>query len=240
MRIISPFRDYYDGVQSQGFDDKIIYERRTRTADVVGVFPGGRWPERTRPDIDRDAAEVALLPDFHRRRPELYEKTPRGCWAEPAMAGLLCLAGRAYPFWQLNADDGRLEVSSLEPGFDEVVEQTERVRRGRWSKDEDIDYTPWRDWLADHWGRPIDPRIHFMHRSPLVLYLDSYRTVDPCLRDFGFQRALDPYTVFQEIDMFLGGVMAEQHDAPSPQTDKEKIASHGMDVKRSFRNMPRG
>ena len=53
------------------------------------------------------------------------------------------------------------------------------------------------------------------------------------------QKALDPYTVFQEIDMFLGGVMADVGDPPSPQTDREKIASHGMDVKRSFRNMPR-
>ena len=62
--------------------------------------------------------------------------------------------------------------------------------------------------------------------------------VDPCLADFNFQRVVDPYTAFQEISMFVGGVLADTRDPPSPMTDKEKVVSHGLDPVYGFRKPP--
>jgi hypothetical protein len=244
MRIISNFRDYYDGVQGQGFDDRIIYERRTVETDIrAGAHVGDLGPVWEREpgwgDTRQPADDLALLPDFYAFRPQLHRRGERYPDHRAAPTpGLLCLAGRAYPIWQTQAIRvlGEESLYSYEPGFADRVGQTERRRAWR---PETIDFTPWQDWLAAHWGREIDPAIHFRHDSPVVLFLGERRVVDPCLKDLGFQKALDPYTVFQEIDMFLGGVMAQPRDPPSPMSDREKISSHGMDVKRSFRKMPR-
>jgi len=101
-----------------------------------------------------------------------------------------------------------------------------------------VDPTPYRTWLDEHWGIDVDPRIHFYHKSPVVLFIGEYRIVDPCLKDFHFNKVIDAYTAFQEIDMFLGGVLGDASDPPSPMTDRDKIVSHGMDLKWSFRKPP--
>lgn len=239
MRIISDFRDYYDSVQSQGFDNKVVYRRATRDYVHQGLDATQHWRTHTGAEAEAVQAEMALLPDFHDLRPRPFAKDGFSWVSSQAEAGMLYLAGRAYPFWRLFAERNGPATTSLEPGFGEHVMQDKKPRRPyRWEGDT-TDYTPWEEWLEAHWGREIDPAIHFLHGSPMVLYVGDRRIIDPCLKDHGFQRRLDPFTVFQELDMFLGGVMAEAVDAPSPQTDKEKIASHGMDVKRSFRKMPR-
>ena len=71
-----------------------------------------------------------------------------------------------------------------------------------------------------------------------MLFIGEYRIVDPCLKDFHFNKVIDAYTAFQEIDMFLGGVLGDASDPPSPMTDRDKIVSHGMDLKWSFRKPP--
>jgi hypothetical protein len=238
MRIISNFRDYYDSVQGVGFDDHVVYERRTTSADVrSGVSVGGGGPRWTKKPGDGDtrqpSSDEPLLPAFHRFRPFLETKSGDGS----VVACVLYLAGRAYPFWRYSPNGGSEFVASFEDGFDAGVSQ--RDYGYFWDRGMKVDKTPWRDWLASHWGEEIDPAIHFHNQSPLLLYLDGTKIADPCLRDFNIQRALDPYSVFQELDMFLGGVMAQPRDPPAPMLDKEKIVSHGMDVKRSFRNMPR-
>lgn len=238
MRIISDFRDYYDSVQGQGFDDKVVYRRETRRFVHPYLSVNNRWQRVNGSEQELVEADVRMLPAFHevRPRPHTLERNP---WISSyAEAGMLYLAGRAYPFWTLTRAEDKSLVHSFEPAFAELVTQDEKPRRTYFG-DRFTAFTPWKDWLADHWGREVDPAVHFRHGSPMVLYYADARIVDPCLREHDFQKALDPYTVFQEIDMFLGGVMADVGDPPSPQTDREKIASHGMDVKRSFRNMPR-
>lgn len=55
------------------------------------------------------------------------------------------------------------------------------------------------------------------------------------LREYDFARSMDPYTLFQELSMFVGGVLPRN---PNPMVvikdDKIKIAKHGFD-KWSFR-----
>jgi len=58
------------------------------------------------------------------------------------------------------------------------------------------------------------------------------------LKDIGFMRALDTYTAFQELSMFVGGVMARPGKPMVEITDDKVIAAkHGFD-NWSFRRMP--
>ena len=63
-----------------------------------------------------------------------------------------------------------------------------------------------------------------------------YYKVDPLLKDYSFQKVLDPYTAFQELDAWIGGVLG-QNPQPSEVPDKYKIEQHGFD-KHSFRKLP--
>jgi hypothetical protein len=55
------------------------------------------------------------------------------------------------------------------------------------------------------------------------------------LKAIEFYKVMDPFTVYQEIDMFMSNVMANDDMPMSPMTDLEKVESHGFDKKISFR-----
>lgn len=248
MRIISPFRDYYDGVQGLGFDDKVVYTREKDQALLVNHrdYRG----DKSAKDDDIDAR-----PSIHTKLPILSYINPprdrsRGKWQQrigthfcpwkggedsEVTRGILYFCGKAYPFY-LAYDKNEGAVFSHQAGFDELVVQKESTLW--WSRQSTADITPFRPWLKENMGKEIDPAIHFFHKSPIVLFIGQTRIVNPCLKDFEFQRVIDSYTAFQELDMFMSGVMGDLKDPPSPMTDVEKVVSHGMDPKWSFRKPP--
>jgi hypothetical protein len=62
--------------------------------------------------------------------------------------------------------------------------------------------------------------------------------IDPILNDYQFARVFDPYTAFQETQMFISGVLPFGDNVDQlPYTEKQKVAQHGMD-KWSFRKEP--
>lgn len=58
--------------------------------------------------------------------------------------------------------------------------------------------------------------------------------INPCLKDLGFYKAVDPYTACQEIQMFISGVLGNNGKDIIDISDTSKIAKHGFD-KMSFR-----
>ena len=62
--------------------------------------------------------------------------------------------------------------------------------------------------------------------------------VNPVLKDYGFQSVMDPFTAYQEIEMFMGGVLAELDEIDVPGVSDESLkAGKGFD-KWSFKTMP--
>jgi len=57
---------------------------------------------------------------------------------------------------------------------------------------------------------------------------------NPILRDISFQKILDPYTIYQEISMFIDGILPRQNLDTTELSDETKIAKRGYD-KWSFR-----
>jgi len=60
--------------------------------------------------------------------------------------------------------------------------------------------------------------------------------VNICLKDFEFFKIKDAYTTFQEIQMFISGVLGNIEKDSTPLNDKEKIIAKGFDSRWSFRN----
>lgn len=62
--------------------------------------------------------------------------------------------------------------------------------------------------------------------------------LNPCLKDYSFQRVMDPNTALQELRMYFSSVMTAKMNAKMPVgDDKVLAASKGFD-KWSFRKMP--
>ena len=61
--------------------------------------------------------------------------------------------------------------------------------------------------------------------------------LDPILKDYQFYKAVESFTTFQEIDMFVSGIMAPENRPTVTIEDKYKIQEHGFD-KWSFKNLP--
>ena len=61
--------------------------------------------------------------------------------------------------------------------------------------------------------------------------------LNPTLKDLEFFKVQNPFTCFQELSMYIGGVL-KQPDRPMVEiTDKDRISKHGFD-KYSFRKLP--
>ena len=61
--------------------------------------------------------------------------------------------------------------------------------------------------------------------------------INPCLKDFDFMKIIDPFTAFQEIYMFLSGILVKK-EKPIPEMDDETMRdAKGFD-KWSFKRPP--
>ena len=75
-------------------------------------------------------------------------------------------------------------------------------------------------------------KLHEEFNSPIFVVYNSFEetnlVINPCLRDLQFQKVFEPYTTFQEIDMFLSGVMQ------SPEKNMINISDKDMRDKKGF------
>jgi hypothetical protein len=85
--------------------------------------------------------------------------------------------------------------------------------------------------------------LHFELDSPVVvidydlIYTYSKKMgvfKNKCLRDVEFYKAVNPFEAFQELSMFIGGIMGGKSPIMIEVSDKDRIAKHGFD-KFSFR-----
>lgn len=100
-----------------------------------------------------------------------------------------------------------------------------------------------------------DPiNIHRKFNTPIFLFdlnynnviINRYRLggnkykfiVNPMLKNYQFYKIFDTYTTFQEIQMFISGVLGNNEKNIIEIDDKHKIEQHGFDLKWSFRKEP--
>lgn len=73
----------------------------------------------------------------------------------------------------------------------------------------------------------LQPHSHF----PLV--------VNPVLSELYFQKVVDPFTAFQEIQMFISGVLGTEEKDTVQISDLHRLEAAGFDKKWSFRKPPK-
>lgn len=216
MRVISKFRDYYDGVMKTGMDREVVYVRENKGIPI------------------KDARGV----DFNTKSSGTYCSVETSFLGYCGMIYRVMIVETEFPnhartrhvFFDFEEFKQFMLNNKLSNEYD--------FRESRW--------WPSRFQRFKEMDTSRMLELFHEFQTPLFLLTNVYRyrgpdettlTLGPCLKDIEFQRVKDPYTAYQEIFQFVAGVLNHPENKMVKISDKDKIHKHGFD-KWSFRKMP--
>ena len=239
MLIIGKNRDYYDGVVgSTGVDKTIVYERHTNEYDDNDKFPK---EFRSRKHYRDEETKFIDLCHFGIDR----EKTKKYLESDVFYVGF---CGKIYVGWKLYYKVGKGFYEKIKCDIIYDIETAKKYLKDlRWSSENlnDLlkqinDYDPIN--IFREYNTPIFIYDHYVNRTSVERYWGGSGSnqrfiVNPVLKDYEFYKVFETYSAFQEIQMFISGVLGTNNKDIIEVEDKYKIAQHGFD-KWSFRKEP--
>jgi hypothetical protein len=230
MLIVSKHKDFYDGVAgSMGIDKTIVFNREMlvfeKDEDLPKIFKGS-WR-------DNNAFHNINLYDVKSNK---YGKIS---------TFIVGFCGKLYVGWKLyNKSDNRYGYDfPIEISYDfDLVKNN--LNHRRWNNSNFVDdynyivnYDPIE--LFRKYNTPIFIIDWDYQRVSVVGYGNNKVVfiVNPILNEYVFYKIFDSFTAFQEIQMFISGVLGTNQKNIVEIDDKHKIVQHGFD-KWSFRKEP--
>ena len=245
MRIISSFHDYYDSVQSQGQDLKLIYLREEK--EVVN-YP----------------FEIYLTSHSNYFRHDKF--------GAEMYSRIVGFCGQIYPIivmlYGKTSNKLGSKLSSIINQkncytIDEVIDFVKNIpskhirdeffakRKRVWGHYFNIKNV--HRFLEDIKTENRYEKVFHDHNSPIFLtncnkhtglfdvkHFGTVTIFNPCLKDIEFYKVFDPYRAFQEIAMYLGGVLGMGNPPVPSVSNDDLIEAKGFDLKKSFRKEKNG
>ena len=256
MRIISKWRDYYDNLQSPREPGGLTYVRHPVELKfddpVTQDIMKWRVPAPSNYDyayerlMGQDEADRIATEYSWRVKPEYIKP---GTWKgyDRYRNEMVLFCGKLYQgiryteqwshhtmtnvtkvYWDADSFHREHRLRAKVSRYDVYEKDAARLIEGL--------FTP-----REH---PQLMECHFKTRCPVISIQVSKEApnhrvavLNPNLKDFQFFRLLDANLTFQEISMFLGGVLSN-NDKPEPVDNRYKILAHGFDLQSSFRKEP--
>ena len=235
MRIISKFNDYYDGAMGYGIDKTVIYNRSS------AEFPAGsaEWAKIEKYlDSFKGGMHTGLL-SLHSWLNSVDNLEVRNRF-------VLFFCGKPHVGICLSSNynkRGNWEVKerycySLEHAERFISEHEKRIRlEGKEIKA----LLKKIDRFFERYGAPKVSDFNDLHFSldcPIIKVDSNIRkaslVTNPCLKDMEFYCVTDPFTAFQELSMYISGVMGGRSPRTVEIGNDDRIAKHGFN-KWSFR-----
>jgi len=235
MRIISKFKDYYDGVQSYGQDSSLIYNR------VRTVIP-----------VKKDEAPMK---DLFRFIDSTDYQVKKGIVR--ASQYFIGFCGKIYPCVRFTTISDNLFTTKVTFCFDaesvnitmedlklfKTIKEASTYRRIHWGYEASKSEQSLTEFFAlageQHRKFIIDNKyLVFVFRECNNKSGRGYSreiVLNPKLAVYGLVKLIDPYSTFQELSMFLGGVLCNEAAPMIQIEDKYRIEGRGFD-KWSFKN----
>lgn len=235
MRIISKFHDYYDSVQKFGHDDHCLFVRsaerlegeslanmaflRPALSATDETYTGHGAPLKVTPFVIAFCGN--LYPGIRLRSPGLPGKLP------------------AFDECHYRFEDYATHLAALGRHL-KPARAARRYRSSRWRyhRESPFDHADVTAFFAAERAAHRDALVTGGHSILLATrrpHSDGF-DLEMCaaLAPWRFYQVLDAYSAYQELEMYLGGVLA-RNDAPMPQfDDKLKAQQKGFD-EQSFR-----
>ena len=255
MRIIAKNHDYYDKIVGFGHDQSVIYHRVPTSIPMshLTAYPelnsGIAYDASLCETIKTKIASGRMVPDKHGEVPpdKFHVYTNRVDAYFKVVTVLFC--GKLYGGVKVHLIASMATLDETVTFFDpqSMIDYLAKYKIGISFDDEKRNFAWYssrgnRTW-SEHFGlkgnsQHLDLAIKL--KTPILVVEESDRrteiivTKDALLKEVDFFRIVDPFTAFQEIDMFLSGVLAPENRPMIEVDDKYKIMGHGFD-KWSFR-----
>lgn len=236
MRIISKFKDYYDSCTALGFDKSLVWVREQQTCPANNTF----FKELPYPSLYGFTAGTAT-----------------GGIHVGLSSKIVLFCGKLVPcIIATELEPGKVTQGAIRKVFfcvDSFAAYVEKfgknmshVVRSRFWDEEHFKGTEglrrWFDILPQHEKKALDWSINnrvvcavYPHREEGALpHSEALIQLNPTLKYLEFFKAYPPTSAFQEVSMFVGGVLPKSTAMPIQISDKDRIAQHGFD-KHSFR-----
>ncbi len=251
MYIISKHKDYYDGAVGMGIDKTIVYERKfeamsTPTNILEKIKEDDGWgssasfvssnaygtPEKNK--YDTYLIVVGFCGKLYPAIKTLTMKKFKGDWEETKIVDIMYDHDEIKTFLDKHQTKGYFwdkKSKTDAQKFDEYVQRLNAIDVAVWHREVDSPIFVW--------GYPPVESVNSWEMKFGFETNKSYNFfVNPILKDYKFAKVFDPYTAFQEVQMYVSGVLGVNRDGTEfPATEKQKVKQHGMD-KWTFRRPP--
>lgn len=262
MRIIGG-KDYYDHGLAYGVDESVVLNRHGRNVlrdnfrvRITGGCPDCEIPKNKNSPWDRhdnlyewehrgwhvklSSVHVVLCGRYYQGVRAFYARGVRSAYTSQTTAPYDLKDWQSDTFWDVATLDKflRKHGGRVKPEKKQSSHNRWAVRQNPLVNFDRRDLTPEeKSWVIDEGitvatttNQDYDPEDR-QHRRHWVVNEDTLKSVQ-------FIRVMDPVTAFQEISMWVGGVLPRPGNPMVEITDdKIKLAKHGMD-KTSFRRAP--
>lgn len=218
MLILSKFRDYYDSSVGYGIDKTIIYERETRIVKSKEFF------------LDDYIAGENYYRGFEWGR---RATITRHEWR------IIGFCGKTYVLLveKTKEDDKESTLETVEYFYgDETLERVFKKKKEKWRYKETQEFI--NKWHSkEFFNFSLTNKVPIFSVQPFGGYLKTLEVVlNPSLGEIKFSRIFDSISAFQEIQMFISGVLGTDSPKTLEISNDEKIKQYGYDPKWSFRN----
>lgn len=248
MRIISKFKDYYDGIQGLGFDDNLVFVRHTIEKEINEKEVNSLLQNRNRLHFDtyqwNDYKSQNLFPNMKKYKMNQYDNI---IW--DIKTNYLIFCGKIYIYYVANINfktniyawclDDLIKYLDMNVKYSKDTSKYHFFINSSGYKNE---YSRFEASFEEN--KDIDMTdLCIKYNCPIILiqslytYSNQYKIVlNPELKNMGFQRVFAPYQAYQEIEMFLGNILVNDKDKMIKLSDKDRLHKAGFD-KWSFRKM---
>jgi hypothetical protein len=235
MRIFSKFHDYYDTSLKFGIDPTIIYERKEE--DITEFISKQPKIEGLLNKIKKDIFD----PSYHNFTSfnvfDWYYNYLRSLDILSKIVILFC--GKVYFCYNILVTEKEKIYPFYPKTTQNIIYTFNDIIKYNKKEINNKDTNKIKS-LFEKQGMKSDIafKLHFELDSPIIMINSGARITtiikNPNLKNIEFYRMIDPPTAFQELSMFIGGIMGGKSPAMIEVSDKDRIAKHGFD-KYSFR-----
>lgn len=225
MLIVSDFHDYYDSAHAYGIDKQVVYRRVTKNIPWEHKFM--TWAER-------------------KQCPAPFEQLIGALVVRKFVIGF---CGHMHPIIHIQSDIGGQHCFYDAHSLGIYLGQSEmkadpKLRFGFYSDYDVKSKKDTQEFFNPHnWDKLLGKFQEY--KCPVFMY---GRTEDkapslvlnPVLKHYRFQKVKDPVSAFQDIHMYISGVLGVEHRPTVSISDKDKQAAKGHDGPYSFKKPPGG
>lgn len=230
MRIISKFSDYYDSALAWGIDTDLVYVRKDDTVILTGTEfeePIGVLFKKL-PFKSRDPCITPMLIGFCGRLHLVYQLEYSGQYRGKALSKTKYL----YSVEDFEAAWRYKFLRKLAPNY--------LTRKSRWRRRGGTRihrFAASFEEVAD--SHICDELFHHINSPIFVITKQGMPKIKiNCpLKPYGFVRVYDPYMAFQELQMFIGGVLRRAEPIMATISDIHMLKKKGF-YEYSFKTRP--